>query len=171
VLGGLSVALGVLSLFVSVAFFSAFLYKLWELIQDGHARTSPGLAVGLMFVPLLNLYWVFTAVRGLAIDLGNYLRRHGLNEEPPPSVGLAQAFCLLFVGNHIPYFQFVLFLPMLVVMVLLLVGWKNTALTILLAQRRGKVALAFADSGRRPVNAPPSFDEVRTAITDRPSGL
>jgi hypothetical protein len=169
-LGGLSVAGGVLSLFVSVAFFSAFLYKLWDLIQDGHARTSPGLAVGLMFVPFLNLYWVFVAVPGLAVDLGKYLRRHGLNEEPPPSVGLAVAFGLLFLGNHIPYLQFLLFLPMLVVMVLLLAGWKNTALAILLAQRRGKFAPALADSGRRSIRPSPPFDEARTAITDRQSG-
>src|SRR6266852_5492001 len=36
-------------------------YRMWSAIQDGHARTTPGKAVGLMFVPLFNVYWMFVA--------------------------------------------------------------------------------------------------------------
>ena len=34
----------------------AFWYQAWSAIQDGHARTSPGRAVGFVFIPLFNFY-------------------------------------------------------------------------------------------------------------------
>ena len=53
-------------------------YKMWAAIQDGHARATPGKAVGLLFVPLYNLYWAFHAFWGFSKDYNSYLQRHGL---------------------------------------------------------------------------------------------
>ncbi len=58
------------------------LYKCWKSIQDGNARTTPGKAVGLLFVPLLNLYWVFNVVPGFATDFNRYIQRHRVDTEP-----------------------------------------------------------------------------------------
>ena len=33
-----------------------FIYRMWASIQDGQTRPTPGLAVGLLFVPLFNFY-------------------------------------------------------------------------------------------------------------------
>src|SRR5688572_19301652 len=35
------------------------IYKMWAALPPSHARTSPGKAVGLLFVPLFNIYWMF----------------------------------------------------------------------------------------------------------------
>jgi hypothetical protein len=143
-LGGVLIGVGTLSLLASVVIFCVFLYKVWELIQDGHARTGPGLAVGLLFVPFFNCYWVFVAIRGLALDLHDYLRRHGPREVVPPSPALAVAFCVLFICSQVPYLQF-LIIPLLVVLVLLMAGFKNAAVAIAGARRPARPALPLDD--------------------------
>jgi len=52
------------------------LYKFWQVIQDGHARTIPGKAVGFLFIPIFSYYWLFVAYFGLAMDLNRYIERH-----------------------------------------------------------------------------------------------
>jgi hypothetical protein len=54
-----------------------FLYLAWALIQDGRSRTTPGGAVGKLFVPIFNIYWIFVAIGGLAADLNRYGRTKG----------------------------------------------------------------------------------------------
>jgi len=51
------------------------LHRAWRSIQDGYARTTPGKAVGLMFVPLFNYYWVFQSFWGFAKDYNAHLDR------------------------------------------------------------------------------------------------
>lgn len=58
------------------------LYKCWKSIQDGNARTTPGKAVGLLFVPLFNLYWVFNVIPGFATDYNRYIQRHRVETNP-----------------------------------------------------------------------------------------
>ena len=53
----------------AVVLLCLFLHKSWSLVQDGKATTTPGMAVGLLFVPLFNLYWLFVAFYGLACEL------------------------------------------------------------------------------------------------------
>jgi hypothetical protein len=54
------------------------IYQMWKAIQDGRARTTPGKALGLLFVPVFNLYWVFQAFWGFAKDYNAYVDRHSL---------------------------------------------------------------------------------------------
>ena len=44
------------------------LYKAWKVIPAAHARTTPGRAVGFLFIPCFNLYWIFQAFYGWAQD-------------------------------------------------------------------------------------------------------
>jgi hypothetical protein len=81
------------------------LYKLWAAIQDGNARTSPGLAVGLLFIPCWNVYWIFQAYWGWAVDYNRYVESHRISA-PRVSEGLALTFCILqlvgVVGRVVP---------------------------------------------------------------------
>lgn len=52
------------------------IYKFWQVIQDGFARTSPGKAVGFLFIPFFNFYWMYVAYHGLAKDMNAYIDRH-----------------------------------------------------------------------------------------------
>jgi hypothetical protein len=82
-----------------------WLYKMWTAIQDGHARSTPGLAIGFLFVPLFNLYWVFQAFWGFAKDYNQYARRHALSV-PKLSAGVHLAcsiFCLVSITAVIPH--------------------------------------------------------------------
>src|SRR5262249_57568410 len=68
----------------------------WGVIEDGGARTSPPVAVGLLFTPFFNLYWLFVAYFGLALDTNSYAERHEIRIRPV-NHGLALASCVLLV--------------------------------------------------------------------------
>lgn len=69
---------------------NVMLYRGWTLVQRPGSPTTPGQAVGLMFVPLFNLYWQFIAIRGMAVEM-NQQQRPGLKSV---NVGLATAVCV-----------------------------------------------------------------------------
>ena len=52
------------------------LYLFWKVNQDGHASTTPGKAVGFMFIPIFQIYWFFRAYAGLAQDQNRYISEH-----------------------------------------------------------------------------------------------
>jgi hypothetical protein len=63
-------------LFAGAVLHYIMIYKLWQVVQDGFARTTPGQAVGFMFIPYFNYYWFLPAYYGLAKDLNAYIDRH-----------------------------------------------------------------------------------------------
>jgi hypothetical protein len=67
---------------VEIVVMCFFWYRAWRSIQDGHARTTPGKAVGLMFIPLFNLYWAFVLLAGFARDYNSFCRRHNIGTPP-----------------------------------------------------------------------------------------
>lgn len=88
---------GLTALVVPVVLMVIFIHRIWSSIQDGYAPTTPGLAVGLCFVPFFNLYWVFRVFPGFATAYNAFIGRHGLHVRPI-SQGLYVAyavFCLL----------------------------------------------------------------------------
>jgi hypothetical protein len=70
------------------------LYKAWKAIQDGQVRTTPGRAVGFLFIPFYNFYWIFQAYWGLAKDYNSYISRHDISAARLPH-GLFLAFCII----------------------------------------------------------------------------
>ncbi len=46
-----------------------FLFSFWKSIPDNIARVSPGYAVGFLFIPFFQLYWIFIAFIGGANDM------------------------------------------------------------------------------------------------------
>jgi FHA domain len=95
------VLLVLLSIASSVIYLT-LVYKMWASIQDGHARTSPGKAVGFLFIPFFQLYWFFQVWWGFAKDYNNYLRRHSLRL-PELSEGLFLTFNILPFLVWIPF--------------------------------------------------------------------
>jgi hypothetical protein len=65
----------IMAIYGSVVF-CKLIYRMWKAIQDGNARTTPGRAVGLLFVPFFNFYWAFQAFAGFARDYNAYAQRH-----------------------------------------------------------------------------------------------
>jgi hypothetical protein len=91
-------------------FFYVWLYKMWAAIQDGHARTTPGKAVLLMFVPLFNWYWIFQVLPGYATDYNAYIARHGV-QAPKLNQGVILATMILPIAFPLS----LLFLPWLLI--------------------------------------------------------
>jgi hypothetical protein len=76
-------------------------YKMWAAIADDRPRTSPGAAVGLVFVPLFNLYWVFQAYFGWTKDFNRAASERGLAVRRAPE-GLALAICIFTILSGLP---------------------------------------------------------------------
>lgn len=53
--------------------------KMWGSIQDGITTITPGEAIGFMFIPFFNLYWIFRAWGGFATEYNGYAARHELS--------------------------------------------------------------------------------------------
>jgi hypothetical protein len=82
---------------------SMLVYKSWNAVQDGHQRTSAGKAVGFLFIPLFNFYWIFQAFAGYAKDYNAYLNRYDLNFKIL-NKDLILTFCVLFLVYNIAPF-------------------------------------------------------------------
>ena len=84
------------------------IYRAWDLIQplrrldpDSASMPTPGLAIGLLFVPFYNLYWNFVSLHGLAVKSNRYMALTGI-EARPMKEGVAQAYCILILCSIVP---------------------------------------------------------------------
>ncbi len=94
--GGL-IMFAIMCLWIPGITFLVLLYKAWSAINDGQNRTTPGAAVGLLFIPLFNIYWMFQAIWGWAQDYNKYLVRHNQRaEQMPEGLFLVFTICYLF---------------------------------------------------------------------------
>jgi WD40 repeat protein len=139
--GAASLVLFVLPTFGAAAFFLLLLYRCWDIIQDGQARTRPETAIALLFVPFFGMYWVFVAIYGLAVDMNSYASRHGLVVQPiRPRLALA---CSLFAAAAIvPGLNVVLLIPF-------------SVLCLFLARNLSETAAQFTDTDRPETETAP----------------
>jgi hypothetical protein len=97
-------ALGVLLLLAGWIGAGVWLYKAWGSVPEAMRFTdagrwiTPGQAVGYMFIPFYNFYWVFVANLGLCEAVNRTLLAHGAQPRAPR--GLAVAACVV---HLIPY--------------------------------------------------------------------
>ena len=59
-----------------------FIYKMWNAINDGMTKPTPGAALGLLFVPFFSLYWIFVVWPGWATQYNAYAQRNRLQVQP-----------------------------------------------------------------------------------------
>jgi hypothetical protein len=84
------------------------IYRGWDLIQplrrldwSESELTTPGMAVGMLFVPFYNLYWNFRAIHGLATKANKYMVISGV-KAPPMNEGMAKTYCIMVLCSLIP---------------------------------------------------------------------
>lgn len=95
-------AFGFLLLLGGWAAWMFLLHRAWSAIQDGQARTTPGKAVGFMFIPLFNIWWMFQAFPGFAQDFNRFRDRHRLPLEPLNELHF-NLYCLFICLGNLPY--------------------------------------------------------------------
>jgi hypothetical protein len=93
---------GVLFLIVNIVVTFTLIRRMWASIQDGHARTTPGKAIGFLFIPVFNLYWIFQVWGGFPQDYNNYVERHRL-QVPLLASGIYIAHAVLILLSVIPF--------------------------------------------------------------------
>jgi len=92
----------VLPVILGSVFICMLVYKAWAAIQEGPVRTTPGKAVGFLFIPLFNFYWIFQAYYGWAVDYNKYITSANLNL-PRISQGVPLTLCILALCGIIPF--------------------------------------------------------------------
>jgi hypothetical protein len=121
--------IGIIPLIASVVLYFILLYRFWDAIKDGNPRTSPGQAVGFMFIPFFNFYWMFVAIHGLAQDLNKYTQGRGI-PAPKAEEGMALALCILSIVNIVPYLNFITGIATLILGIIVWNNFKNVVIEI-----------------------------------------
>jgi hypothetical protein len=68
---------------IGTGFFIWMVGYAWSSIQDEQSPISTGKAVGFLFIPFFNLYWLFVVLPGFATEYRKYAQRHDLDVKPP----------------------------------------------------------------------------------------
>ena len=122
--------LGVPALIAGLVFYFMLLYKLWCAVQDGRAESTPGKAVGFMFIPFFNLYWQFVAIWGLSKDLNRYAREHNI-AAPQANEALALTGCILNCCAIIPYAGIFAAIAAMIILIIAVKGMCDTTVAII----------------------------------------
>ncbi len=124
VFGGLIAFFGVIGIVFGAVLFYMYIHRMWRMIQDAHASTTPDLAVGFLFVMLFNFYWVFRAFWGWSKDYNSFIRR---NTIPAPRVpeGLFLTFAIMCASfpilGMIPFLNIIFVLSVFVVQIIMII--------------------------------------------------
>jgi len=92
--------LGSAAILFGLSIWYVLLYKAWSAIQDGNASTTPRKAVGSIFIPFYNFYWIFRAWWGFSRDYNRYIERHNINTSKLKE-GLFLTFCILSICSMV----------------------------------------------------------------------
>ncbi|MFO8055683.1 MAG: DUF4328 domain-containing protein [bacterium] len=111
---GLFYVLGLAVMLYAAIVTLVFVYKMWKAIQPANPRTTPGKAVGFLFIPIFNFYWIFVAFHGYTKDFNNYVGRPALPEN------LALAYCILVLVSIIPLINFITSIAVIIIFALLI---------------------------------------------------
>lgn len=94
--GILMLILGGLSLLFGVIVGLVYLHRAWTLLQPGGAATTPGKAVGFLFIPLFTIYWRFIAYWKWSQDWNRITASYrNLAGAPRASEGLCLTYAIL----------------------------------------------------------------------------
>src|SRR5713101_4021862 len=63
---------------IEVLLLCLFTHRLWKRLQDGETEATPGKAVGFLFIPIFNFYWIFRVWAGYATALNKFFDRHDI---------------------------------------------------------------------------------------------
>ena len=72
------------------------IFKYWKALPEAHRKTTPGKAVGFLFIPFFNFYWVFVSFPALAKGYYSYGKQVN-DPEIKDMSGLGIAYAVLFV--------------------------------------------------------------------------
>jgi hypothetical protein len=111
ILGFVMLGLFFLCMMMSMVFIYMNLYRAWSCLRAGAPRTTPGMAIGMLFIPFYNIYWIFVAIAGLPKDWNRIVASYDdLHTAPRLS---ETAFLLYSIGALFPPLAFVMIFPVM----------------------------------------------------------
>lgn len=138
--GGALMPLAFVPIAFSVVMWYVLIYKMWSAMPVGWGRTTPGKAVGFMFVPFFNVYWLFQVWWGWAQDYNRHASDQG-GSLPRMSEGLALAMCILVFLTAIPLINLFAGIALLIVQIMV-VSKVIHCVNALATQSRGTIPSA-----------------------------
>ena len=81
---------------LGLVFISMLHYKCWASLPEHFRFTTPGKAVGYLFIPFYNFYWAFITWPKLSEGLSNWQKSRGVSVHPDTQ-SFALAYAILFV--------------------------------------------------------------------------
>jgi hypothetical protein len=109
----------------AVITYLVWLYRAWDSVPPAHRSTTPGQAVGFLFIPFFNLYWIFRAVPGLSASIRRAREAAGEQTGTGSGFGIGVAAAVVSV---IPYVNMLAW-PFVVIWVIATNAAKNRMLT------------------------------------------
>jgi hypothetical protein len=87
------------------------MYKSWDAVPEQYRSTTPGKAVGFLFIPFFNIYWMFRAIPGLSKSLQRAHRAINPRYRGGAGFALGLIACIM---AFIPFLQMGAFIPFLI---------------------------------------------------------
>lgn len=135
----LFIIIGFGGLIVSLVFSCIILYHLWSLIPADKAKTTPGKAVGFLFIPFFNFYWNFVAIHGLAQSLNAEANERHI-ASTPINEKLSLAFCVVAIASAVllemPIASMLLSIAQMVMFIVLLWQMKEVGKRLIFARQQ-----------------------------------
>lgn len=101
-----TLSLGILAvlqfLLVQTIYVFLMLAKMWSAIQDGQTEITVGKAIGFLFIPFFNIYWIFRAWGSFPAQYNAYVDRYQL-PAPHLSGGIYTAYPILILLSALPF--------------------------------------------------------------------
>ena len=114
ILGSVLILIGYAGVIFGAVIFWIYVYRMWKMIQDGHARTTPGKAVGFSFIPFFNFYWVFQALWGWSKDYNSFIQRNAISAPRMPE-GLFLTWAIIIIPASLPLINYVAGIPAIII--------------------------------------------------------
>lgn len=114
--GGLAmISIGALLLLGSAIVRLTTLYRAWVVLQPATTVTTPGKAVGFLFIPFFNLYWIFIAHWKWACEWNRITASYSNTQNAPKAKeGLFLTAIILGLVSNLPLINLIAVIPALV---------------------------------------------------------
>ena len=101
----------------AIFFLLEFIYYGWRVIEGAQSVAKGSEAVGYLFIPFYNFYWVFVAIYSLAKE-NNRIMSYISPQGQKMSENIAITICILFILMFIPFIGFASVFPFMILVYL-----------------------------------------------------
>jgi hypothetical protein len=127
------IIIGIFGVIAYVIFACLLIHKLWQIIPPEERETTPGKAVGCLFIPIFHWYWWYVSFLGLAKCLNaqtakNQIKGNQVNEK------FALVICILVPFGYIPYLGLLTGIVQIVFLILTIQQMKNAGIALIQKQ-------------------------------------